>query len=264
MEIISELVNRGMPSGICIKKFTKLLFLLSVAGCLGTYACCEMPVYSAIVHEESRSSGLFCPAEGIIGSVNSMTGDHLLDTVKTYTLPEVSETRMMDIAGKVPVEKIDIDERADHSKEGYISPDHIAIDHGAADDSVADSAGTEDITLDEGVTDVIDPIENDGFLCNESGYITGYTDAGLVLKDGLLILPSDPSCKGVAKGAFAGLEDAMELYIPANICYIEAGAFEELNNLFFIEAAPDSRTFYSENGILYYRDGSAAVCPPGR
>ena len=58
-------------------------------------------------------------------------------------------------------------------------------------------------------------------------------------------------------------EDVFELYIPANITYIEEGAFDNLTNLMFIEASGDNPVFYSEKGILYYNDGTVAAYPEG-
>lgn len=104
-----------------------------------------------------------------------------------------------------------------------------------------------------------------GFISNDSGYITGYTDKNLILRDGFLVLPCHESCLGVEKHAFDELKDEIfEIYITPNIRYIAPGAFDELDQLFFIEAAPDNEMFYSEDGILYHRNGTIAVYPKGR
>ena len=101
-----------------------------------------------------------------------------------------------------------------------------------------------------------------GFLTNEKGHIAGYTDASKFLKDHLVVLPRDAACTGIEKGALKGLEtDIHEIYIPANITYIAEGALDELAKLYYIEAAPDNSRFYSENGVLYYRNGKVAVYP---
>lgn len=104
-----------------------------------------------------------------------------------------------------------------------------------------------------------------GYLCDDAGYVIGYSDAGLVLTDGLVALPTHESCVGIRAGAYAGIEEEIfEVYIPANITRIEDGAFSSMSNLLFIEAASGNPEFYSEDGILYHRDGSLAVMPPGR
>lgn len=101
-----------------------------------------------------------------------------------------------------------------------------------------------------------------GFLANDKGYITGYTDASKFMKDHLVVFPVHGACTGIEKNALKGLEkEVYEIYIPANIFYIADGAFDDLRNLCYIEAAAGNREFYSKNGILYHRDGSVAACP---
>lgn len=101
-----------------------------------------------------------------------------------------------------------------------------------------------------------------GFLCNDKGYITGYTDASVFLKDHLLVLPRYDTCVGVEKSALKGLEEKIsEIYIPANISYIESGVFDDLTNLIYIEVNPKNSKFYSRNGILYYKNGDIAAFP---
>lgn len=104
--------------------------------------------------------------------------------------------------------------------------------------------------------------EISGFICDGRGRITGYRDSGKFLKDSLAVLPRDSSCTGIAKGAFKGLEgEVFEIYITANITYIEEGAFDSLTNLVFIEADPKNPAFYSVNGVLYTRDGKVFAYP---
>lgn len=101
-----------------------------------------------------------------------------------------------------------------------------------------------------------------GFLCNDKGYITGYTDASVFLKDDLLVFPRYDTCIGIEKSALKGLEEKVsEIYIPANISYIESGAFDYLTNLIYIEVNPKNSKFYSRNGILYYKNGDIAAFP---
>lgn len=103
-----------------------------------------------------------------------------------------------------------------------------------------------------------------GFLVNEAGCITGYQDL-LVAKSGILALPEDTFCTSVGSHAFAGLEnDCMEIYIPANITWIEPDAFAELSNVFYIEVAPDNPAYYSDFGVLYSMDGELVCYPGGR
>lgn len=56
----------------------------------------------------------------------------------------------------------------------------------------------------------------------------------------------------------------MEIYIPADITYIEDGAFDDLCCLMYIEVAGDNPEYYSEKGILYRKDGTEIAYPMGR
>lgn len=129
-------------------------------------------------------------------------------------------------------------------------------------DAVGDAGETE---KPEGIIKVPEPIvskEVSGFICNGEGHITGYADPSKFMRNSLVVLPRNSACTGVKKGAFKGLEEKIEeIYIPANIIYIEDGAFDALDNLIFIETHPLNSEFYSANGVLYNRDGSVAVYP---
>ena len=103
-----------------------------------------------------------------------------------------------------------------------------------------------------------------GFKSNDLGHIVGCTGSIEAVFDGFLCIPGYENCVGIEKGAFDGMEeDVFELYIPANITYIEEGAFDNLTNLMFIEASGDNPAFYSEKGVLYYNDGTVAAYPEG-
>lgn len=107
--------------------------------------------------------------------------------------------------------------------------------------------------------------EISGFLCNNKGYITGYTDPSKLIKDSLIVLPRNSGCTGIIKGALDGLEEEIsEIFIPANITYIEEGTFASLYNLIFIEVDPRNTEFVSVNGILYGRDGKVIAYPARR
>lgn len=104
-----------------------------------------------------------------------------------------------------------------------------------------------------------------GYRCDDAGYVTGYTDVGRVLTDGLVALPTHDSCVGLRTGAFAGIEEEIfDVYIPANITKIEEHAFDGMSNLMFIEVASGNPAYYSVDGVLYHSDGSLAVMPAGR
>lgn len=101
-----------------------------------------------------------------------------------------------------------------------------------------------------------------GFLADDKGRITGFTDPSKFMKDNLVVLPVQRACTGIEKGAFKGIEpEIFEIYIPANITYIAPGAFDVLPNLYYIEAAGENSVFYSKDGVLYYKNGKVAAYP---
>ncbi len=133
----------------------------------------------------------------------------------------------------------------------YLDPECVNPFTGVAD-------GTEELKLYAGWKDI------PGFLTNDKGHIVGYTDSSIVVVDGLMIFTNCESCVGVENGAFDGLEfEILEVYIPANISYIEEGLLESLPYLMYIEAAPGNSTYYSKGGVLYYHSGEIAAMPGG-
>ncbi len=107
-------------------------------------------------------------------------------------------------------------------------------------------------------------IEIAGFIVDSQGYITGVTD-NLVLMDGILAVSADPECMGIRADAFLDIEEeVIEIYIPANICDIEQGAFDCFPLLMYIEAAEDHSCYHSEDGILYSENGEEIAYPTGR
>lgn len=100
-----------------------------------------------------------------------------------------------------------------------------------------------------------------GFVSNDAGYITSCTGAGGVA-DGILALPADEACTGIESGALSAVAGQIEeIYIPANITYIGAGAFDGLPNLMYIEVAAGNPNYYSEGGILYTSAGEVVAAP---
>lgn len=103
----------------------------------------------------------------------------------------------------------------------------------------------------------------DVFSCDAAGYITGYTGAFGSVIDGLLKLPSSSSCVGVRANAFVNMEEFItDIYIPANITDIEAGAFDSLPYVFYIYVHPNNPCYSSKDGILYTKDMSSVVAYP--
>ena len=61
----------------------------------------------------------------------------------------------------------------------------------------------------------------DGFIIGENGMIERCENPSLAAEDGIIILPSDDRCKGIGAEALTGITGVEEIYIPANITWIE-------------------------------------------
>lgn len=100
-----------------------------------------------------------------------------------------------------------------------------------------------------------------GFISDERGYLIGCTSE-LLVTDGIFLLPVSSDCVGIASGAFDGMDEAvLELYISANITEIEEGALDSLKPLWYIEVDPANPSYYSEDGVLYHRNGAVVKDP---
>lgn len=95
-------------------------------------------------------------------------------------------------------------------------------------------------------------VQPEEFLVNEEGMIYSYNpEADLSDTSDVLELPSE-GCTGILASAFAGVGTGIcELYIPANITYIETGALKQLTELFGIEVSPDNPAYVSNEGVLF-------------
>lgn len=104
----------------------------------------------------------------------------------------------------------------------------------------------------------------DGFLVNDSGIICGISDPDLAVNDGYMELPSS-GCTGIATGTFSGgLPSVREIFIPANITYIEEGAFSGLSAMEWFEME-SSGAYYTEEGVLFSENGKCLLAfPAGR
>lgn len=101
------------------------------------------------------------------------------------------------------------------------------------------------------------PTVVEGFLVDESGMICGIEDPAAV-SDGYLVLPSE-GCMGITAGAFADAPAVItEIYIPANITHIEAGAFAGLVDLEWLEAETSDH-YYTEDGVLFSENGTCIL-----
>ena len=133
-------------------------------------------------------------------------------------------------------------------------PDAPAVPDTSVTPAVPDES--EDTTAPSGIID--------GFLVDENGMIYGVADPELVVSRGLMQFPAE-GCIGIRAGAFSdGLSSVREIWIPANITQIEAGAFAGLTNVEWYTAEPGSG--FSDNmGVLLSDNGTRIFAfPAGR
>lgn len=230
----------------------------------------ELPLQDAIarsglLHESVSLDGLVSELPTVHDQIRESTDIEVYpDTVKPEPVPVVNITAygnggipaMTEISGRwdtFSIEDIEVPDRPGKLFDGWY------VDEACTEPYVKTEEGADSLHLYAGWADF------PGFTANDAGYVTGYTDKTLVMRDGLLVLPSYESCLGIERYAFGGIEEeVLELYVPANIRYIAPGAFNEMSCLLFIEVSPDNPVFYCEDGILYNKDGSVAVYPKGR
>lgn len=122
----------------------------------------------------------------------------------------------------------------------------------AADTTTADAA-VESAEEDKSSTEEQQSgmLNLDGFIIGENGMIERCENPSLAAEDGIIILPSDDRCKGIGAEALTGITGVEEIYIPANITWIDPGVLEKLENLMYIEVAPDNPAYQSIDGVLY-------------
>lgn len=151
-----------------------------------------------------------------------------------------------------PLPEIPKVSRPDNLEEGMASVTEPVIlpEEGAAvPDNGTAALEVPEASYDDDTKEPEEEVLCKGFLLDASGKITGCQNVLVI--DGVLCLPSDIRCTGVAAGALASLgTEIYEIYIPANIAAIEEGAFDGLPELIFIEVHPDNPVYESREGIL--------------
>lgn len=115
-------------------------------------------------------------------------------------------------------------------------------------------------SMPEDQTEAVVPEVIDGFYIDDEGMITGIADQS-VISSGYLELPAE-GCIGIRSGAFlSSAEGIRELYIPANISFIEIGALAGMWQLEWIEKE-SSGGCYTEDGVLFSEDGACILSFP--
>lgn len=186
---------------------------------------------------------------------NKLTGSQLSKIVE---LPRISEIGVFNnrntgempvsIAEETPVTISDptiiMEESSIYEPEAVIIPEESEP---VLDDQIF---GAEIPSVSEDAEERSETFICGGFLCDYSGIIIGCQDAAVT--DGVLCLPVEESCTGIAAGALDSLgTEVYEIYIPKNIVLIEDGAFDGLSELIFIQVHPDNPVYDSDEGYLY-------------
>lgn len=109
-------------------------------------------------------------------------------------------------------------------------------------------------------TEITGPTIVDGFYIDAQGMITGIAEQSVIV-DGYMELPAE-KCTGIRSGAFTSLAEGIrEIYIPANIIYIETGAFSGMGQTEWIEKEA-SGGCYTEDGVLFSENGTCILAFP--
>ena len=204
-----------------------------------------------------------------VTDINNICNQILIDTPVVTLKKEDTQVKHDVISERKPVDQI-VDSKMNHGEN--VLEDTVrnsvtdigSIAKPAGDDADSITPGVIENPIQE-VTEEPAYIELRGMKIDSEGYVTAITDG---VSDGLLVFPTDIRCKGIRAEAVENLEsdlkdEVTEIWIPANITYIEEGTFNSLKNVNFIETAEENPVYYSETGILYHKDGSV-VCMPQR
>lgn len=206
-----------------------------------------------------------------VTDIEGICNQILMDTpVITHEKADV-QVKQNEISERKPVVQL-VDTKINHSENVTEDRVHNPVTDipenivKPAEDTDTVTPGVIENPIQEEVTEEPAYIELRGMKIDSEGYVTAIADG---VSDGLLVFPTDVRCKGIRAEAIENLEaevkdEITEIWIPANITYIEEGTFNNLKNVNFIEAAEENPTYYSETGILYYKDGSVACMPQRR
>ena len=217
-----------------------------------------IPAVPSVSPTETEDSTVYmpeAPAAAVSGEGDSMASGNPAPTLADEPVAEVPKAP----AASVPEEpEVSVPEGTAPVTPG--APDASAPEEPATSvpDDPAEQVPPEN-TGNGSVPGVID-----GFLVNESGIIYGISDPDLVVNDGYMEFPTE-KCTGIAAGTLSsGLPSVREIFIPANITYIEEGAFSGLANMEWFEME-SSGAYYTEEGVLFSEDGTCLLAfPAGR
>lgn len=243
-------------------------------------------VYMKLTDTHETGIGKLCAAQNaeVEKMVKNLTETKLERMMAVKELPVVEEIPVSRKTMSVPdVHWIKAGGESEgissEESERMIADNVIAVD-GNLEKTVADTTVADTTITDGKSTDVIPEDDADtneahltelvtigNFAVNKDGIIEKCIDPYAASVDDTVILPTDERCTGIGAAAFDEIikvSEVMEVYIPANITYIETEAFEKLNSLIYIEVAEENPEYESIEGILYDRAGNVLVYPAGR
>lgn len=243
-------------------------------------------VYMKLTDTHETGIGKLCAAQNaeVEKMVKNLTETKLERMMAVKELPVVEEIPVSRKTMSVPdVHWIKAGGESEgissEESERMIADNVIAVD-GNLEKTVADTTVADTTITDGKSTDVIPEDDADtneahltelvtigNFAVNKDGIIEKCIVHMQASVDDTVILPTDERCTGIGAAAFDEIikvSEVMEVYIPANITYIETEAFEKLNSLIYIEVAEENPEYESIEGILYDRAGNVLVYPAGR
>ena len=243
-------------------------------------------VYMKLTDTHETGIGKLCDAQNaeVEKMVKNLTETKLERMMAVKELPVVEEIPVSRKTMSVPdVHWIKASGESEGiSSEGSetMNADNVIAVDGNLEKTVADTTVADTTITDGKSTDVISEDDADtneahltelvtigNFAVNKDGIIEKCIDPYAASVDDTVILPTDERCTGIGAAAFDEIikvSEVMEVYIPANITYIETEAFEKLNSLIYIEVAEENPEYESIEGILYDRAGNVLVYPAGR
>lgn len=180
---------------------------------------------------------------------DSVEEEILREPVLQGTLPEVVQTPNTNIVDSTTSDESD----APFEGTDAIEPDPEIPDTNPSDMETG-TDGTDDNAVDT----------TSCFLLDESGMLSKFLPEYAEISDGCLFLP--PECTGIRSGAFSGAgAEITELYIPSKAVMLEAGAFNGLCSLLWIEIDTPNPVYKSINGVLFDSTASILIAfPAGR
>lgn len=243
-------------------------------------------VYMKLTDVHETGIGKLCAAQNaeVEKMLKNLTETKLESMMAVRELPDVEEIPVSRKAMLVPdahwikaggeSEGISSEESETMNADNVIAVDgnleKTVADTTVADTTITDGKSTDVILEDDADTNeahLTELVTIGNFAVNKDGIIEKCIDPYAASVDDTVILPTDERCTGIGAAAFDEIikvSEVMEVYIPANITYIETEALEKLNSLIYIEVAEENPEYESIEGILYDRAGNVLVYPAGR